>query len=74
MKTDRLLYLQWTVSEYKGGILNYLGPYPVFSFYSAKDGVYMGFEGIAENGTQLIGVKDATPFAIYFGDPGHPVM
>ena len=62
------------MAEYKGEIPNYSGPFPVYSFYSAKDGVYMGFKGIAENGTQVIGVNDATPFAIYFGDPGQPVV
>ena len=62
------------MAEFKGEIPNYPGPFPVYSFYSAKDGVYMGFEGIAENGTQLIGVKDATPFDIHFGNPGEPVM
>ena len=62
------------MAEYKGEIPNYSGPFPVYSFYSAKDGVYMGFEGIAKNGTRLVGVKVAMPFAIYFSDPGRPVM
>ena len=69
-KTDRLSYLQWTVAEFQGKIPNFQGPYPVYSFFNPEHGVFMGFEGIAKSGTQLVGVKKAIPFTIFFNEPG----
>ena len=63
MKTDRLLFLQWTASQGGNGQWT-------FNTTDGTRDVHLGYQGLTSAGTPIVGVDHPMPFDVWPAQDG----